>query len=74
LLPIVTVDNRLPVEPPDAIRASVIGDENVRPRLTSKQIAAVAAGNALEFYDFVTTASSRSRSAGACSPAIPRSR
>jgi MFS family permease len=44
----------LPVEPPDAIRASVIGDENVRPRLTSKQIAAVAAGNALEFYDFVT--------------------
>lgn len=29
-------------------------DETTRPRLTSSQIAAVAAGNALEFYDFVT--------------------
>src|SRR5690349_9807278 len=28
--------------------------ESARPRLTSAQIAAVASGNALEFYDFVT--------------------
>ena len=54
MLPIVTVYNRLPVAALDAIRASVIGDENARPPLKGKQIAAVAAGNALEFYDFVT--------------------
>ena len=30
------------------------GDKNARPAVDGKQIAAVAAGNALEFYDFVT--------------------
>src|SRR3954454_8120915 len=49
---IVTVDNRLPTSAPDAIHGCVIG--NARSPLTGKQIAAVAAGNALEFYDFLT--------------------
>src|SRR3954465_12451457 len=51
---IVTVDNRLPTSTPDAIHGWVTGGDNARSPLTGKQIAAVAAGNALEFYDFVT--------------------
>jgi len=34
----------------------VSADEGIRPRLTKRQIASVTAGNALEFYDFVTYA------------------
>jgi MFS family permease len=53
VLRIVSDGNRLPARFLDAIREHVI-DERDRPLLTGKQIAGVAAGNALEFYDFVT--------------------